>query len=283
MNKLKEEIKKLDKTSIFLIGILIGLAIIPSVFIFLSLISQSNTTPYAPLQQKGIFYGQVVDALTLNPLSNATVKFFESKRYESLLVTLYTNSSGMYQTPFIVEPEYAIVEHEGYYPLPLEYSYVRTTETSKNNFYIDPIQLYRKSNNFNVYAFAQDGRAITDKTTINITVSQWYHSSSIFVIVENLDNMASFGSQYYGNTLYIRTGNNIKSEESSIRIKSLFYITGMDIGQAFHLDLALGNYTETIKITFMEILYPKEYLIQNYNYKSITFQIKVTYYPYGGN
>ena len=117
-SKSKSGIEWLIRAICFALGMcfMIFLLILPSIMILGGQVAVQSP----PLT--GVFYGQVIDALSLNPLPNATVYICGRASFTDLLAVVTTNNTGFYSTPnmTLYSGSFRIsARAEGYYVQPL--------------------------------------------------------------------------------------------------------------------------------------------------------------------
>lgn len=90
---------------------------------------------------KGIFYGFIVDEVTKEPITNASVKFFKDLKDKLPTCVAKTNKSGIYSTTYELSSnlKFMLVEKEGYSSIQKEVSF--SVVLTKNLFKIDTIGL----------------------------------------------------------------------------------------------------------------------------------------------
>lgn len=122
------EMKKTQKHGFaygFAVGTGVALLALVLIFAAISLSSSAgpgNIQPPNPPDRKGVFYGQVVDFCTLDPIPNATVHLCARESFDDLVTTVVTGEDGYYHTTNITLPGfsfYVSASALGYYSEPL--------------------------------------------------------------------------------------------------------------------------------------------------------------------
>jgi len=274
-------------------GVILGVFVLAGVLMLAFMQNtQSVGPPLNPL--KGVFYGQVVDALTLDPIANATVHLCNGKSLDDLVTTVTTNASGYYGTTNITLSEaggtfYVSAESPGYYTEPLGRStadfsgYETASEINASVYSISPIKLFRISNDARmvVEILPPAGMVIADKSD-NYTY-QLINSTRVDfnVIMWNHQIGSAAGSPYYGNRLQVIANDStaIMYPTDSINEESLIYgnfqWNPMHI-EHFSITFVREGLTQ-ITLMLKEGPYPSFYNCRQYLSLSFTFWVNVTW------
>lgn len=287
--------KWLERGLVFGCGMIFIIAIL-----FLLSLNLGTTQTVAPSPSRGVFYGQVVDALTLNPIANATVNIYSASSFNDLICTIFTNESGYYQTMNItLYSNFRIVARaEGYYVKPLEYSEETIDAVGNRTYYISPTKLFRISHNVRLYCAFDNGVGsdpthhdpfiISDISNITLYVKRSANETISFnILMINREGGTSVGTPYFGNSLQMNVSPNnenglfgglIVYPEGKLSIDALPYAYPYNPQATIHYSISLttaasGNYRFTA--LFQEQAYPAIYNVPIYNSAILSFNIQV--------
>jgi hypothetical protein len=208
----------------FAFGLVSGVTLFLVVlFIIAMVLSGQNQMGAIPPDLKGVFYGQVVNILSLDPIPMAIVHFCRGQTLDTLITTVTTDVFGYYETTNITLPSgnlFISAEAPGYYTEPLGFSQfsqetVNQVNSSAYSVYsVTPIKLFRVSTNerMAIQLIPSLGNIITVDTTNNYTYQLANSLRLEFNVImwNNLPNTAA-GSPYFGNTLQITATPNFSS------------------------------------------------------------------------
>lgn len=275
MIKMTEEKKSSQAINYVICGFLCGLlGFALALVLMIGMTPRLDIVEPEPPRCKGVFFGQVVDALTLTPIPNATVKIFDTKHVDSLITTVITNETGYYKTVNITlrwNP-HLIVEREGYYTQPLEYRTCSmeqvTHQVREGLFYITPSKLFRIGKKCNLWIIDINGTQIRQNDTIQLKDNRLI----LDVHIANLEKAAA-GSPYFGSELKISVPSDVTVLPEGDSVPSLSY-TNPQHTTHFKFDFPPGNYTAKIVVTLNEKGYPRYYEIPIYTWKTLSFYVQ---------
>lgn len=184
---------------------MIGLAIQSS--------SDDGTEVCYPVEKiNGIFKGQVLDKITLEPINNGRVLVFDNLNdykayknpqesgywYDTLAITT-TNRNGFYEfTAVIFDRVFIVIEKEGYYPVgdANEVSPEIMYENKPNEYWFSPLCIFKRSENVVLIVVGNAHSEIK----YNETVSFIFDGSPYYLDVHlyNQDNDGVVGAPYFG-------------------------------------------------------------------------------------
>jgi hypothetical protein len=284
-SKSKSGIEWLIRAICFALGMcfMIFLLILPSIMILGGQVAVQSP----PLT--GVFYGQVIDALSLNPLPNATVYICGRASFTDLLAVVTTNNTGFYSTPnmTLYSGSFRIsARAEGYYVQPLEWHDERAEYAGNATYYITPTKLYRISHDVGIWVLLPPDHSnpfvVSDNSNITLELGNQTHLN-IEVMVHNREEMTAAGTKYYGNhlSMYVAPSEDVSYPQGHMNVPSLFfapdYSYGATLSQSYGLYFMSTNQIHTYRITivFQEVPYPDLYNTRIYILKSLSFYVQV--------
>jgi hypothetical protein len=245
--------------------------------------------PSPPLT--GVFYGQVIDALSLNPIPNATVYICDSASLTSLLATVTTNVTGFYSTPnmTLYPNSFRIsARAEGYYMQPLEWHDERAEYAGNATYYITPTKLYRISHNVGIWVLlppdSHHGNPFVVSDNSNVTLELGNQAHLNFEVwIHNREEMTAAGTRYYGNhlSMYVAPSEDVSYPQGNMNVPSLFFAPDYSYGATLHQSYGLyfmsTNTSTTYRVTivFQEVPYPEIYNTRIHILKSLSFYVQV--------
>jgi hypothetical protein len=254
----------------------------------------------------GVFYGQVVDALSLNPIPNVTVYLCDSGSFTDLLATVFTNTTGFYSTPNLTLSWGFRVSAraEGYYVKTLDWDWAeeRAEYAGNMTYYIRPTKLYRISNNVGMWVLFPPGyfydsevdmsrlhnsNPFVVSTDSNITLDIGDQTRLPFeVTIHNREQNTAAGSRYYGNQirLFVEPSADVSYPEGIMSVPSLVFtndpsLNGPSFSQSYGLYFISAGIRRTYHVTivFQERVYPQAeiYNVQCHVLLSLSFYVQV--------
>lgn len=285
--KSKSEIEWLIRAICFALGMcfMIFLLILPGI------IMPPSQVAVQPPPLTGVFYGQVIDALSLNPIPNATVYICDRASFTDLLAVVTTNNTGFYSTPnmTLYPNSFRIsARAEGYYVQPLDWHDERAEYAGNATYYITPTKLYRISHNVGIWVLLPPDPhygnpfVISDNSNVTFELGNQTHLN-FEVTVHNREEMTAAGTRYYGNhlSMHVAPSEDVSYPEGNMNVPSLFfapnYSYGATLNQFYGLHFVSTNQTRTYHITivFQEVPYPDVYNTRIYVHKSLSFYVQV--------
>jgi len=255
------------------------------VCLVLALLIQTYQLPVSmPTSMNGIFFGQVIDAISLKPIYNATVYLCTSNSFNSLATTVVTNNSGYYKTTNITLPLefYVCARATNYYTQPLSNAHVELDGIDEQRAYISPIKLYKISHKIKIYCqfFGIPGDPLhSEAFVINSTTVITLNNQSLLpfaVMILNKDSDTAAGSPYFGDLVSIHVNPNRKV----VCIPDQTHVNSVINAYAYDPSVHVGvvlKFTEeglyTVSINFLEKPYPAVYQEPLHAYASISFQV----------
>jgi hypothetical protein len=241
---------------------------------------------------KGVFYGQVVDGFSLDPIPNATVHLCNGNTLNELVTTVITNTSGYYGTTNITLSEtnhfYVSAKAPGYYTEPLVSgpfsNYETASEVNSSVYSITPIKLYPISSDAGmaVEILPPAGELVIINKSNNYTY-QLINSTRVDfnVIMWNHQVNSAAGSPYYGNKLQVVTSDYVAiyPTADSISEQSLMYgdVQWSPVHvRHFTVDFAREG-PIPITLILKENPYPSFYEVPVYLWLSFSFLVNITW------
>jgi hypothetical protein len=290
------KIKLKSKLAYLGAGVMVGMVLLAGLLALFSALTPGQSVGFPVTPLKGVFYGQVVDAFTLDPIPNATVHLCSGKSLDDLVTTVITNASGYYGTTNITLSEagtfYVSAEASGYYTEPLGPSansfsdYETASEIAPFVYSISPIKLYSISSDARmaVEIFPKSGGLIIVDKSYNYTYQLLNEYRIDFdIIMWNHQLNTAAGSPYYGNELQIVTNDsaasiyptaNISTEASLISVNAV----GVNPLHIEHFTINFGREGLTrITLLLKENPYPNFYNFRQHLSLEFTFWVNVTW------
>jgi hypothetical protein len=178
----------------------------------------SLSTPSVRLSppMNGVFYGQAIDALSLDPIPDVTLHFCSRQLQNdellgtALVATVFSNDSGYYATTNITLPYvfYLSGEASGYYTQPLQ----ETTAAYLGNqtYSVQLLRLYRISRSYGICVHINpqtdsnhpDGFDFGQNDNVTVILPSNKMMFTFDVTAINRDYETAAGSPYFGTVLH---------------------------------------------------------------------------------
>jgi hypothetical protein len=268
----------------------LGMCFMIFLLILPSIMSPGVQVAVQPPPLTGVFYGQVIDALSLNPIPNATVYICDRASFTDLLAVVTTNKTGFYSTPNVtLSSDFRIsARAEGYYMQPLDWHDERAEYAGNATYYITPTKLYRISHDVGIWVLLPPDPhhgnpfVVSDNSNVTLELGNQTHLD-LQVTVYNREGMTTAGSRYYGNhlTIYVAPSEDVGYPEGNMNVPSLFFTpygySGATLNQFYELHFVPKQTRMCYRITivFQEVPYPAIYNMQIHVLKSLSFYVQV--------